>query len=182
MASISQNPKTAEVLANRIENAPEAITSLAGTVSLLGKDAIRKTAEANIYKLGQAVEDYGSAVKRVTEEITESHAKEQKRLAQSIPQPENGIKQLLNMPAEQRKEVLEKSPQLQEELQSFADKLHNRLAPNERKAMIEGNHAQLAKSLGVSEAQAKQIGVTVNTVKTVQQGMARTAPAKGITR
>jgi len=165
LGAIGKNPQEAGRLRQQIETDPSSIAPLAGKEKLFGKDQIRKDAEAHLSHLGRAIENYADASRQARHEIMQGHEAEQRRLGQVVELPNRDILNILNLPKEQQLEALVKSPELQKQVNDYMTRIDNSLSPAEHRAISQGDTAQLAKSLGVSEFRAKAIVGTVSQVR-----------------
>ncbi|MDD9333867.1 MAG: type IV secretion system effector protein, partial [Bartonella sp.] len=77
------------------------------------------------------------------------------------------IQDILNLPKDERKNALEASPLLYEELCSFLEAVDVRLSQTEKDYICNCNNKELAESIGVSEHKAKTVISTVNEAKKV---------------
>ncbi|CBI75750.1 Bartonella effector protein (Bep); substrate of VirB T4SS [Bartonella clarridgeiae 73] len=181
---INTNQKSGEQLSAQITSSPQSISKLAGIKIFGMKNSMRKKAEDNIIKLANSIKSYGSAVKNVETTMIQQHKSEQKRLSKTVKLPSTKLQNILNLPEEKQKEVLleEKSlaSSIGKELTDFISSLNARLSPSERKMILESNHQQFAKNVGISESQAETIIKTAQKAKEVYQKMQK--PAVDLTK
>ncbi|MDD9334410.1 MAG: hypothetical protein PV354_12475, partial [Bartonella sp.] len=75
----------------------------------------------------------------------------------AVKMPSNEIQDILNLPEDMQREILEVSPSLRQEYFDFMHKIMFRFSYDEYKALDDNNYKELAQSLSVSESKAKQI-------------------------
>jgi len=188
LIAISKGLGNWERVKQQIENDPTSIAPLSGKERFFGEDQARKEAQANITRLGQAIENYADASRKARHEITQKHDAEQIRQGQSVELPNRDIQNILSVPKERQLEALANSPQLQNQINTYMQKIDNRLSSSDHRAIRQGDTSQLAKSLNVSENQARTVASTViqiravqtqlSTVRAISQKQNTTAPSR----
>ncbi|EJF76220.1 BID domain-containing T4SS effector [Bartonella alsatica] len=168
MDMINADPSLGRIFADHIAENPQLICKFAGIKMLCIKSSERKRAEEHIPQLSEMLKNYTTTVQQTKEEILEQHAREQKRLSHSIKKPEQDLQNFLALPPEQQKNALSDSSTLRQQLHVFAHQLHNRLSPEDRKAIQQKDYKKLSCTLGVSESKAKEITHIVNLTKKAQ--------------
>lgn len=156
---VNRNPASAEAVGTRLRTDASQFGDLAGRAGGMLRSASpdRITAEAETLPLARAVEDYGRALQNERQKILDVHKQEQQRVARGIEEPSPQLRQALGAPEQERQQRLT-SPGLADELRRFNQQMDARLSQADRAAIHQGNHAQLGKSLGVSQNRAHQLG------------------------
>ncbi|EJF85877.1 hypothetical protein ME1_01454 [Bartonella vinsonii subsp. arupensis OK-94-513] len=157
MVEIIQSPELGQQLSDQIDRSPSSVANLVGLDLLCFKTSARANAEEHIETLCCAVANFADAVRHAEKEITQEHQTEQNRRGQKVTMPSKGLQDLLTLPKEVQKDMLENNPSLQKELSTLLKNIKDRLSSAEHKAIKNGNHETLAKSLGVSERKAQDI-------------------------
>ncbi|WP_455465810.1 BID domain-containing T4SS effector [Bartonella sp. B39] len=156
-----------EKLARLIETSPQSVHKLRG-IGVCGlKSSARQHAKDNCLSLGQAISQYIDALKQVEKDILQSHFVEQKRCDKSIELPSQKMNELFSLSKEQQQEVLLTSLELKTQVQTYFQKLSERLSSSEHEAISEGNNIKLAESLGISVSQAQKVTETFGKIKEV---------------
>ncbi|AGF76311.1 BID domain-containing T4SS effector [Bartonella vinsonii] len=169
MVDIIKNPELGQQLSNQIERSPSSVANLVGFDLLCLKTSARVNAEEHIEVLCCAVTNFTHAVKHAQKEITQEHQAEQKRRGQKVAMPSKSLQDLLTLPKESQQEGLENNPPLQQELCTLVKNIKGRFSPAEHKAVRDGDHGTLAKSLGVSERKAQEITAIATQAKEAHQ-------------
>ncbi len=165
MKQISTNVKdpssTGYKLSYQIRKNPKSVGNLAG-INFCGlKNAKRRTAEKNVKALTDEIVNLSLTVRRIQREMVKDYQHEQERCAKEVRMPSENLQDLLALPKEMQGQALKESPTLAQELNNFVLALHNRLSPDEARAIKRENYRELATMMCLSEKQAKQIaGVT----------------------
>ncbi|WP_336294532.1 BID domain-containing T4SS effector [Bartonella sp. CB169] len=146
-----------EKFARNVGAFPGSVSSLAGFKICGLRTNARAHAEENILPLSHAIYNYVHGIKNAEESILYQHNMEQARCMQSVKTPTLGMKELFNLSKEQQQEVLLASPELQMQVNNYMWQLHDRLSPSQREDIKRDNCEELAKSIGTSVNQAKEI-------------------------
>ncbi|EJF76631.1 hypothetical protein MCO_01566 [Bartonella sp. DB5-6] len=167
----SENIVEGEKFARQIESFPQSIHRLRG-INICGiKSGARAHAEENILPLSHAIFDYVYTVRQVGKDILENHQLEQKRCEKSVKTPSQWMKNLFSLPKEQQQEFLAQSPELRMQINTYMLQLQERLSPCEQKAIREKNYQELAKTIGTSVNNAKEIAKIFQQGKEIQLNM-----------
>ncbi|MCZ2158937.1 BID domain-containing T4SS effector [Bartonella sp. 220] len=169
MVEIIKNPELGQQLSDRINRSPSSVANLVGFDLLCLKTSARANAEAHVETLCCAIVNFAYAVKHAKKEITQEHQAEQKRRGQKVAIPSKDLQDLLTLPKELQQEALENDPSLQKELCTLVKNINSRLSSAEHKAVRDGDHGTLAKSLGVSERKAQEITAIATQAREVHQ-------------
>ncbi|WP_208438065.1 BID domain-containing T4SS effector [Bartonella taylorii] len=158
IATNVKNPSsTGYKLSHQIKRDPKSVGKLAG-INFCGlKNARRKTAEKNVKALADEIVNFSLTVRHVQREMTRDYQNEQRRCAIEIRMPTENLQDLLALPKEMQKKALKESPVLSDELDTFVKALHNRLSPDEQRAIKRENYKELATMMSLSEKKARQI-------------------------
>ncbi|WP_455481745.1 BID domain-containing T4SS effector [Bartonella sp. B35(2025)] len=157
-------------LSNQISKYPTSISSLVGIDVFCIKSQTRVAAEKNIGLLSCAISNYSRALRYAQKEIFKEHQAEQSRCEKAVTMPSQSLQDLFCLPKAQQRELLSNSPILRKELQSFVNKLHDRLSPNEHRAINSCDYNKLSESIGVSVNKARGIvDIVTKTKETYQQ-------------
>ncbi|WP_455479179.1 BID domain-containing T4SS effector [Bartonella sp. B23] len=160
-----------EKLTRLIETSPQSVHKLRG-VGVFGlKSSARQHAKDNCLSLCQAIAQYMYALKQVEKDILQSHCIEQIRCAKSIEIPSQKMNKLFSLSKEQQQEALSTSFELKTQVQTYFQKLNERLSSSEHEAINEGNNIKLAESLGISVSQARKITETFRKTKEVSDAI-----------
>ncbi|WP_407965003.1 BID domain-containing T4SS effector [Bartonella sp. C271] len=162
MMCIHKHPETGIQLAEQIRKSPQSISKLAGFKIWFIKSPRRKMAENSILELTQKIEKHVQMVKSVRDEICIEHKREQKRVEYVVKKPSKEIQDILNLPKDEQKKVLESSPSLYKDFCRFLDEVNSRLSVNEQEYIVHKQDKKLSCSVGVSENQAKMIVDIIN--------------------
>ncbi|AQX27893.1 MULTISPECIES: BID domain-containing T4SS effector [unclassified Bartonella] len=156
---INKNPENYKSLSDQIVNDPKSISERAN------KKFQSKTDQKDIYKLGNAIDDYIASVKYRKNLIIERHNTEQKRLGTVVKMPSKEIQDILNLPKDMQKKALESSPSLHIEFNKFINNVVYRLSSIEYKELCKANYKALSESVGISEKKARLITKVVMSCK-----------------
>ncbi|WP_413154788.1 BID domain-containing T4SS effector [Bartonella sp. cb54] len=178
LVRVISGQKSGEMLAEQVTCAPESVSSFAGHDFLGFKDKARKEAEGTYKKLGCAIEQFADTVRTAKKCINEEHQQEQQRRNQQIEKPSETLQHAFSLSKDQQREALTNSPELRKEVSDFLRQVSSRLTPEERKSVNQGNHRELAKSVGVSEEQAKTITDIVQNAKELNQQAQQIKPER----
>ncbi|VEJ45895.1 BID domain-containing T4SS effector [Bartonella vinsonii] len=176
MVKIIKNPELGQQLSNQINRSPSSVANLVGFDLFCLKTSARANAEEHVETLCCAIVNFAHAVRHAEKEITQEHQAEQNRRGQKVVMPSKDLKDLLTLPKELQQEALENNSSLQKELCTLLKNIKGRLSSTEHKAVRDGDHGTLAKSLGVSERKAQEITeITKQAREAHQQVQTRTA-------
>ncbi|AQX21532.1 Bartonella effector protein Bep4 [Bartonella sp. CDC_skunk] len=155
----------AKQLAEKFVESPQSISGLAGFKMLGMKSLKRKEAEASCAALSDAIVRYADIVISARDEILRQQEVQSGISSRSVKMPSKEMQDILNLPEDTQKKMLEVSPSLRQECCDFMHEIMSRLSLNEYKALDDNNYAELSESLGVSESKAKQIITTVKVIE-----------------
>ncbi|WCR54789.1 MAG: hypothetical protein PG977_000182 [Bartonella clarridgeiae] len=127
--------------------------------------------EENLYKLGNAIEDYGNVVEASKNAILKEHQEKQKRCEQAVKMPSQVVQRILNLPENMWQEALKSVALLSfnKDLCNFMAKVNSRLSPCECKALNDDNYEHFAQSIGTSVSKAKTVIRTIKKIKEMQR-------------
>ncbi|MCZ2328942.1 BID domain-containing T4SS effector [Bartonella sp. F02] len=157
LKELNYNPELGSHLAQQISENPKAIGALVGKSSLGFKSQERKTAENSVVLLSETITSYAHIAANTKGMVMRDHQAAQERGRQEIRTPSQELQKVLNLDSRARQTALEGSTALQKELRGLVTSFNERLSPNDRKAIREGNHKDLAQSLGTSVMKAEKI-------------------------
>ncbi|WP_455476814.1 BID domain-containing T4SS effector [Bartonella sp. B41] len=157
MDMMDMEPSFGDRFSNQIKRYPTSISPLAGVNLLFLKSRARINSEANISLLSAAVTNYASVVTHVRAEFLNEHKKEQQRKSQFVKLPSQDLRDLFSLPPAEQKDVLFHYPEIRKELNSFVQKLNNRLSLEEKKAVQDNDYKTLAESIGISGGKAMEV-------------------------
>ncbi|WCR55113.1 BID domain-containing T4SS effector [Bartonella clarridgeiae] len=148
---MNKNPENYRFFSDQIVSDPKSISDAAN------KKFRSNTDQKDIYKLGNAIDDYIMTVKHRKSLMVEQHNAQQKRLGTIVTMPSKAMQDVLNLPKNMQKETLKSSPLLYKELNNFISDVTFRLLPEEHKALCNADYKTLSESIGISESKAKTI-------------------------
>ncbi|KEC54343.1 BID domain-containing T4SS effector [Bartonella rochalimae] len=164
----------AKQLAEKFMESPQSISRLAGLEVLGIRNLKRKEAKASCAALSDAIVRYADIVISARDRILEQQEIQIGISSRSVKMPSKEMQDILNLPEDTRKEMLEVSLSLRQECFDFMHGIMSRLSLNEYKALDDNNYAELAESLGVSESKAKQIITIVQPIEKLYLDLKKT--------
>ncbi|EJF92368.1 hypothetical protein ME9_01576 [Bartonella taylorii 8TBB] len=167
----TENIAEGEQFARQVESFPQSMHRLHG-INICGiKSGARAHAEENILPLSHAIFNYVHAVRLAENNILENHQLKQKRCEKSVKTPSQAMNNLFSLSKEQQQEFLAQSPELRMQINTYMLQLQERLSPCEQRAIRENNYQELAKTIGTSVNNAKEIAKIFQKGKEIQLNM-----------
>ncbi|WCR55455.1 MAG: hypothetical protein PG977_000848 [Bartonella clarridgeiae] len=157
MYLINTDSSLGEHHVRNVMNFPQATSKFAGIKILGMKSQKYKQAEAKAFDLSQKIDDYISIVISTRENILQEHQSAQERCKKVLEMPSQALRDILNLPKEDRITTLNANPSLHKELEDFMSKIKIRFSPNEHNAIGKNRYEQLAQSVGISVSKAREI-------------------------
>ncbi|WP_455476817.1 BID domain-containing T4SS effector [Bartonella sp. B41] len=157
MEEILNNPSSSSGFAEQISRSPRSVSSLAGIDLCCIKNQRRVDAEDNVSFLCSALVIYGRVVNHVEKEILRDYQKMQERRGQTVHMPSKDVVDFLNLPVKCQREILVTSSMMRDQVGNFCKKISSRLSSSDMQAIDNSNYQKLAKSLGVSRREARDI-------------------------
>ncbi|AQX27544.1 MULTISPECIES: BID domain-containing T4SS effector [unclassified Bartonella] len=157
MDLINMDSSLGEHHVRNVMNFPQVASKFSG-IKILGlKTKKRKQAEANVSDLSKKIDDYINVVISTRESIIQEHQLVQERYQQVLKMPSQAVRDILNLPKEDRMTILNADPSLYKEVEDFVNRVKVRFSPSEHNAIGKNRYEQLAQSVGISVNKAKQI-------------------------
>ncbi|WP_413154785.1 BID domain-containing T4SS effector [Bartonella sp. cb54] len=172
---INTDPQSGSQLIEQIMQNPQSVGKIMGT-NLCGiKNHARREADNAFTPLCETLTNHIDIVKNTRRNILQEHKAEQTRLAKQVNMPSEALKETLFFSKEEQQEILASSPALQSELNSFVQKIDERLSPNERHMLKNSHFMKVASNIGTSLDKARDIAMFTLTAKEAHQEQAQLA-------
>ncbi|WP_455476815.1 BID domain-containing T4SS effector [Bartonella sp. B41] len=163
------DPGFGDRFSGQIGRYPTSVSSFAGIDVFFVKSQSRVEAENSAHLLGAAFSKYMTAIRQSKGEIHKEHQEAQQRKSKSVKMPSQELRNLFSLSKEEQKEILLQNPSMQKELGSLITSLNSRLSVEEKRAVNNRDHEQLATSIGVSGEKAKEISNIICCAKEVHR-------------